>query len=100
MPLASWLFIKDGQSIWIERPHGFSMIVAGPGPSREEHDFPDEAALEAFQVEIGTKLTNAGWFLWGLDRERRGGRERRGTSRATPDRRQPVTARVRANSPR
>jgi hypothetical protein len=88
MPLSSWLFIKDGQSIWIERPYGFSMIVAGPGSAREQHDFADENALQEFQIHIGEKLTNQGWFLWGFDRERRTGRDRRGAPRATPDRRQ------------
>ena len=92
MPMASWLFVKDGQSIWIERPHGFSMIIAGPGPVREQHDFPDEKTLEAFQVSIGERLTEGGWFLWGFDRGRRNGRERRSLDRKAPDRRQPVGA--------
>ena len=95
MPLASWLFIKDGQSIWIERPYGFSMIVAGPGSAREQHDFPDEQAVEAFQIAIGERLTESGWFLWGFDKERRVGRDRRKIDRTTPDRRQPLTARSR-----
>ena len=95
MPLASWLFIKDGESIWVERPYGLSMIVAGPGAAREQHEFPDEQALEAFQIAIGERLTEGGWFLWGFDRERRVGRERRRYDRTTADRRQPVTARSR-----
>ena len=95
MPLASWLFIKDGQSIWVERPHGLSMIVAGPGSAREQHEFPDEQALEAFQIAIGERLTESGWFLWGFDRERRVGRERRKIDRTSPDRRQSVAARSR-----
>jgi hypothetical protein len=87
MPLASWLFVKDGQSIWIERPHGYTMIVAGPGAAREEHDFSDEQAMEAFQVSLVERLTEAGWFLWGFDRERRSGRDRRTVDRNVPDRR-------------
>ena len=95
MPLASWLFIKDGQSIWIERPYGFAMIVAGPGSAREQHEFPDEQALEAFQIAIGERLTEGGWFLWGFNRERRVGRERRKYDRPAADRRQPLTTRSR-----
>ena len=91
MPLASWLFVKDGQSIWIERPYGYAMIVAGPGSAREEHDFPNEAAMEAFQVALVERLTEGGWFLWGFDRERRSGRDRRGSDRTAPDRRRAVT---------
>lgn len=88
MAVTSWLFIKGGQSIWIERPHGFSMIVAGPGAAREQHEFPDESALEGFQMSLAEKLTSAGWFLWGFDRERRVGRDRRRVERGASDRRQ------------
>ena len=91
MPLASWLFIKDGQSIWIERPYGYAMIIAGPGDAREEHEFPNEAAMEAFQVKVAERLTEAGWFLWGVNRERRSGADRRGADRKGPDRRKTLT---------
>jgi hypothetical protein len=95
MPLSSWLFIKNGESIWIERPYGFSMVVAGPGNTREQHDFPNEEAVEKFQIDIGERLTNNGWFLWGFDRDRRTARDRRATARNTPERRQ-VAAESRA----
>ena len=95
MPLASWLFIKDGQSIWVERPYGLMMIVAGPGSAREQHEFPDEQALDAFQIAIGERLTAGGWFLWGFDRERRSGRDRRGIDRRSPDRRHALSQRTR-----
>lgn len=71
MPLSSWLFIRDGESIWIERPYGFSIIVAGPGSARAHLDFPNEDALQAYQVATAERLTQAGWFLWGFDKERR-----------------------------
>jgi hypothetical protein len=87
MPQSSWLFIKDGQSIWIERPYGCSIIIAGPGDAHEQHDFPDEAALDAYQVSIAEQLTEAGWFLWGFDRERRTGLDRRTAGRRPSDRR-------------
>jgi hypothetical protein len=86
MPLASWLFVRGRESIWIERPHGHAMLVAGPGPQREEREFPDEGALQEYQVDLATRLTNAGWFLWGFDRERRAA-DRRQAPRDTPDRR-------------
>jgi hypothetical protein len=43
------LFIKDGQSIWIERPDTYRMIVAGPGAAREERAFSDEESLQDYQ---------------------------------------------------
>jgi hypothetical protein len=87
VPLASWLFVRGSDSIWIERPHGHTMLVAGPGAFREEHEFSDEGALQAYQVDLATRLTDAGWFLWGFDRERRHGSERRQTARVSKDRR-------------
>jgi hypothetical protein len=93
MPLASWLFIKEQQSIWIERPYGCSLIVAGPGTAREQHDFPDERSLDAFQINLAERLSETGWFLWGFDRDRRSGRDRRTTPRNAPDRRRPVGVR-------
>jgi hypothetical protein len=71
MPLSSWLFIRGHESIWIERPHGFSVIVAGPGSARAHLVFPNDDALQAYQVATAERLTRAGWFLWGFDQERR-----------------------------
>ncbi len=87
MPLASWLFIKGNESIWIERPHGNTIIVAGPGPVRKEHHLSSESELQAFQATLAEELAGAGWFLWGFDRERREGRDRRAGSRGGADRR-------------
>ena len=85
---ASWLFVKGQQSIWIERPHGHSMVVAGPGPTREQHDFADEDALQNYQMAIADRLAAAGWLLWGVNAQRRSGTERRGNARSSADRRQ------------
>lgn len=72
MPLASWLFLKDAQTIWVERPHGHTLIVAGPGKGkREERDFRDDADLDKFQMELAERLVTEGWFLWGVNRDRR-----------------------------
>ena len=90
MPQASWLFIKGSESIWVERPHGRLMIVAGPGATRDVREFDNDPALEAYQIALAERLTGAGWFLWGMNRERRGSRDRRQSQRGTADRRQAV----------
>jgi hypothetical protein len=87
MPLASWLFVKGSESIWVERPHERLMVVAGPGALREEREFDDEEALQAYQVDLAEHLTGAGWFLWGHDRDRREMADRRGVPRGPNDRR-------------
>ena len=89
MPSSSWLFIRNSESIWIERPYGSTLIVAGPGTHREQRTFIDENALDAFQVALAERLAAEGWFLWDYDRDRRTGVDRRRTSRATADRRKP-----------
>jgi hypothetical protein len=85
-PAASWLFIKDNQSIWVERPHGRLLVVAGPGAQHAQRDFISEEALNEFQIALAERLAGDGWFLWGVNRERRQG-ERRQAARGTPDRR-------------
>ena len=87
VPFSSWLFIRGPESIWVERPFGTTLIVAGPGSYRERRDFIDGAAVDAFQAALAERLAADGWFLWAHDRDRRSDTDRRNTTRATPDRR-------------
>jgi hypothetical protein len=81
--LTSWLFVKDGQSIYIIRPpDSFEMLVSGPGPAGALHEFRNEDELQAFQIELAEKLSGQGWLLWAFDRDRRTtGAERRVAAR-------------------
>jgi hypothetical protein len=87
MPLASWLFLRGTESIWVERPQGYQMVVAGPGPQREEREFSDEEALQEYQISLAGRLSAAGWFLAAYDYERRQARDRRAAPRNAADRR-------------
>ena len=90
MPLSSWLFIRDSESIWVERPFGSTLIVAGPGARREQREFINEDALNAFQIELAERLAAGGWFLWDYNRDRRTQIDRRQNPRPTADRRRPT----------
>ena len=88
-PLApgSWLFVKGDETIWIVRPEKYVLLVCGPGALQEHQSFDSEDALEGFQVWLAEELISSGWILWGIDRDRRSGRDRRLAGRETPERR-------------
>ena len=81
MALSSWLFIRERESIWIERPYDFYVIVAGPGPARAHLVFRTKTRcrlIKSRQSRDPERLTRAGWFLWAFDQPRRKRAERVG----------------------
>lgn len=87
MPIASWLFVRGSESIWIERPFGTYLIVAGPGHRRQERTFINENQLQRFQIALAEDLTEKGWFLWAYNEDRRQGHRRTQALPADGDRR-------------
>ena len=83
---ASSLFVMGEDSIWIVHSEG-TMFVYGPGALQQCFRFGTDAARDAYQVSMTERLLGDGWVLWGADRDRRGGEDRRRAPRPTPDRR-------------
>lgn len=83
----SWLFVRGAESIRVVRPTDQSLLVLGPGPLRDVRDFRSDADVEAFQMALAERLSELGWVLLGPDVDRRGGEDRRRTSRSASDRR-------------
>jgi hypothetical protein len=71
MPIASWLFIRGSESIWIERLPGNTLIIAGPANRRQQRRFFTEDQLQRFQIRLADKLAGQRWFLWAYNRDRR-----------------------------
>jgi hypothetical protein len=88
MPIASWLFIRGSESIWVERPSGNTLIIAGPGHRRQQRTFFTEEQLQRFQMRLAETLAEQRWFLWAYNRDRRSQSRDEGVTRG-------VKARVR-----
>jgi len=71
MPVASWLFVRGSESIWVERPSGNTLIVAGPGHRRYQRTFFTEDQLQEFQMRLAEQLVEQRWFLWAYNDDRR-----------------------------
>jgi hypothetical protein len=92
MHVSSWLFVKGDQSIRVVCPSPTVLIVSGPGTSRSRYPFDDEAAVQAYQIELAEQFSSGGWVLIGEDYDRRSGHERRVARRGAADRRVLATA--------
>lgn len=90
---SSWLFVNGGESIHVVRVQGPALVVHGPGPARQRHDFAGEDGLQGYQMSLAEQLAERGWILYGVDRDRRVG-ERRANQRGTPDRRSQTAGRA------
>lgn len=83
----SWLFVLGDESIWVLCAQERMLAIHGPGELQQHLTFPTDEALNAYQIRLTERLLGDGWILWGVDRDRRGGHDRRQSSRDTPDRR-------------
>ena len=73
----SWLFTRDGESVWIVRTGDLELSVAGPGTGRGVFTFGFERELQSFQAEYEQRLVLTGFVLQSLGDDRRSGRDRR-----------------------
>ena len=64
-----------------------TMFIYGPGALQQCFRFSTDSARDAYQVSMTERLIADGWVLWGVDRDRRQGEERRQVARDSADRR-------------
>ena len=82
MPIASWLFIRGSESIWVERPSGNTLIIAGPGHRRQQRTFFTEEQLQRIPDATGRKTRRAAMVSLGLQRRSPKARRDEGADRA------------------
>jgi DNA-binding response OmpR family regulator len=81
-PFQSWLFTRNGESIWMVRTTTTELAVAGPNRERSVYTFEHERELLSFQAEYQQRLTLGGFTLQAAGSDRRSGRDRRESARA------------------
>lgn len=90
----TWLFTKDGQSVWMTRTTDRTLIISGPARCRRCYEFEAGARLLAFLIALADQLSSTGWRREGVNVDRRSGGERRSPHRPHwgAERRTPATA--------
>ncbi len=73
----SWLFTRNDESVLLSLAGKHAVTMDGPGHRRQQLEFDNDAAVEAYQREIALDMAAGGWILYGVDRQRRS-RERAG----------------------
>jgi CheY-like chemotaxis protein len=87
-PFNSWLFTRNGDSVWIVRTTAMELCIAGPNNERDVFTFESERELQSFQAEYEQRLTLGGYTLTEAGSDRRSGRDRRQLPRPdVPERR-------------
>jgi hypothetical protein len=92
----AWLFVRGGESIWLQRSStdGFELDMHGPLTLRRHYSFASDHELDSFLADVEGRLTPAGWALQrfepGQDRRTAArpaavGSERRGAAAAGED---------------
>jgi CheY-like chemotaxis protein len=79
----SWLFTRDGESVWIVRTTELELSVAGPGAERAVFTFSSSPDLLSFQAEYEQRLTLGGFTLQTAGDDRRTGQDRRQAPRVS-----------------
>ena len=85
-----WLFVRADDSVRVIRaatPEGRArLLIYGPGNVHTTHEFENVVACSTYEAALEKELVADGFNLEQFT-DRRGGSERRNTSRGEPDRR-------------
>lgn len=69
----TWLFVRGGESIWLQRPADGALRIAFHGPQTDcsEFTFHGELELLDFLHDVDRRLVEKGWTLQRLGPEDR-----------------------------
>jgi hypothetical protein len=61
----AWLFVRGGESIWLQRSgtDGFGLDMHGPLSLRRHYSFASDAELDSFLADVESRLKPGGWVL-------------------------------------
>jgi hypothetical protein len=65
MVRGAWLFVRGGESIWIQRSDrgAYELAMHGPSINRHHYSFRDARELGDFLANVEQRLIPAGWTL-------------------------------------
>jgi hypothetical protein len=70
-PVYTWLFVRETESLTIERLTPVRMAVSSVAGERRIHEFDTPVTLLEFQLGLQSDLIRAGWSLDSFHPERR-----------------------------
>jgi hypothetical protein len=76
-PVYTWVFVRGGERLTIQRPTVLQLVVSMPGAEPRPFDFDAPVALLDFQLSFERHLAATGWSLESFQPERRTGVDRR-----------------------
>jgi hypothetical protein len=85
----TWVFARESTTLHVRRLPELTLHIESSEGHERSFTFDDLSQLSAFHCDFEQHLIATGWSLVEFGPERRSGRDRRATTRATGERRRP-----------